>query len=82
MKVSIKDRKIIKSWQEENCWVSQPVFVPEPEGKSEDQGLFVIVLLLKSNIQQIFQLRNNFRKFFLIFDDWQRKFNKNIIIIK
>lgn len=25
-------------WTEENCWPSEPVFVPRPNGDSEDDG--------------------------------------------
>lgn len=25
-------------WTEENCWPSEPVFVPRPNGESEDDG--------------------------------------------
>lgn len=25
-------------WNEDNCWPSEPVFVPRPNGESEDDG--------------------------------------------
>ncbi|XP_029979097.1 beta,beta-carotene 15,15'-dioxygenase [Sphaeramia orbicularis] len=35
-------------WSEDNCWPSEPVFVPRPNGESEDDGV-VIVSVLNSN---------------------------------
>ena len=25
-------------WSEENCWPSEPVFIPKPNGEEEDDG--------------------------------------------
>ncbi|XP_075907224.1 beta,beta-carotene 15,15'-dioxygenase [Nelusetta ayraudi] len=35
-------------WDEENCWPSEPVFVPRPNGESEDDGV-VLSAVINSN---------------------------------
>ncbi|MED6240919.1 hypothetical protein ATANTOWER_031838 [Ataeniobius toweri] len=35
-------------WEEENCWPSEPVFVPRPNGESEDDGV-VLSSVINSN---------------------------------
>ncbi|XP_044252484.1 carotenoid isomerooxygenase-like [Tribolium madens] len=37
--------KICKTWCEDNCYPSEPIFVPRPNGQSEDDGVVVAVLL-------------------------------------
>lgn len=37
------DTKEIVYWNEENCWPSEPIFVPRPNGESEDDGKSGIV---------------------------------------
>lgn len=32
------ETKELLYWTEENCWPSEPVFVPRPNGESEDDG--------------------------------------------
>lgn len=32
------ETKEMAYWTEENCWPSEPVFVPRPNGESEDDG--------------------------------------------
>lgn len=34
------ETKKMVHWSEENCWPSEPVFVPRPNGESEDDGEF------------------------------------------
>lgn len=38
--------KEIVYWNEENCWPSEPVFVPRPNGESEDDGKSRVVALV------------------------------------
>lgn len=38
-------------WSEDNCWPSEPVFVPRPNGESEDDGV-VLVSVINSNPSQ------------------------------
>lgn len=40
------DTKEIVYWNEENCWPSEPVFVPRPNGESEDDGKSSVVALV------------------------------------
>lgn len=40
------DTKDIVYWNEENCWPSEPVFVPRPNGESEDDGKGSVVALV------------------------------------
>ncbi|XP_074549550.1 beta,beta-carotene 15,15'-dioxygenase [Halichoeres trimaculatus] len=35
-------------WSEENCWPSEPVFIPRPNGESEDDGV-VLASVVNSN---------------------------------
>uniref|UniRef100_A0A8C7YW35 Beta-carotene oxygenase 1 n=1 Tax=Oryzias sinensis TaxID=183150 RepID=A0A8C7YW35_9TELE len=32
-------------WSEENCWPSEPVFVPRPNGESEDDGVVLVSVI-------------------------------------
>lgn len=38
--------KEIVYWNEENCWPSEPIFVPRPNGESEDDGKSGVVTLV------------------------------------
>uniref|UniRef100_A0A665V2M5 Beta,beta-carotene 15,15'-dioxygenase-like n=1 Tax=Echeneis naucrates TaxID=173247 RepID=A0A665V2M5_ECHNA len=42
------ETKEVIYWSEDNCWPSEPVFVPRPNGESEDDGV-VLVSVLNSN---------------------------------
>ncbi|KAM3593587.1 uncharacterized protein V6R79_016439 [Siganus canaliculatus] len=39
-------------WSEENCWPSEPVFIPKPNGESEDDGV-VLTSVINSNPDQL-----------------------------
>lgn len=54
---SVQAKKIVKIdtetkekiyWSEDNCWPSEPVFIPRPNGESEDDGV-VLVSVINSN---------------------------------
>ncbi|XP_008305705.1 beta,beta-carotene 15,15'-dioxygenase [Cynoglossus semilaevis] len=38
-------------WKEDNCWPSEPIFVPRPNGESEDDGV-VLAAVINSNPDQ------------------------------
>ncbi|XP_047206163.1 beta,beta-carotene 15,15'-dioxygenase isoform X2 [Girardinichthys multiradiatus] len=42
------ETKTMIFWEEENCWPSEPVFVPRPNGESEDDGV-VLSSVINSN---------------------------------
>ncbi|XP_056220621.1 beta,beta-carotene 15,15'-dioxygenase-like [Seriola aureovittata] len=42
------ETKEMVCWTEDNCWPSEPVFVPRPNGESEDDGV-VLVSVINSN---------------------------------
>uniref|UniRef100_A0A3B5L931 Uncharacterized protein n=1 Tax=Xiphophorus couchianus TaxID=32473 RepID=A0A3B5L931_9TELE len=42
------ETKTMLYWNEENCWPSEPVFVPRPNGESEDDGV-VLSSVINSN---------------------------------
>ncbi|XP_053399939.1 beta,beta-carotene 15,15'-dioxygenase-like [Mercenaria mercenaria] len=40
MKIDI-NTKTFKEWSEDNCYPSEPVFVPNPDGTEEDDGVLL-----------------------------------------
>jgi beta,beta-carotene 9',10'-dioxygenase len=44
VKVDVRDGSALV-WREENCYPGEPVFVPEPDGRSEDSGVVLSVVL-------------------------------------
>ncbi|XP_034416642.1 beta,beta-carotene 15,15'-dioxygenase [Cyclopterus lumpus] len=42
------DTKEMVYWSEDNCWPSEPVFIPRPNGESEDDGV-VLSSVISSN---------------------------------
>ncbi|KAM9337755.1 beta,beta-carotene 15,15'-dioxygenase [Symphorus nematophorus] len=45
------ESKEILYWGEDNCWPSEPMFIPRPNGESEDDGV-VLVSVINSNPDQ------------------------------
>ncbi|KAJ8320665.1 hypothetical protein KUTeg_002252 [Tegillarca granosa] len=43
------ENKTYKVWTEEDCYASEPIFVANPDGQDEDDGLVFFVLLGKAN---------------------------------
>ncbi|XP_061568941.1 beta,beta-carotene 15,15'-dioxygenase [Cololabis saira] len=43
-------------WSEDNCWPSEPVFVPRPNGESEDDGVVLVSVISSSPGQSGFLL--------------------------
>ena len=41
-KLDTETREMVR-WNEDNCWPSEPVFIPRPNGESEDDGASVIL---------------------------------------
>ena len=39
------DTKKAYEWQEDNCYPSEPVFVPSPDSKEEDEGVVISAVL-------------------------------------
>jgi len=48
VKTDLKSGKS-KVWYEENCFPGEPVFLPDPEGKKEDEGVNLSVVLDEAN---------------------------------
>jgi carotenoid cleavage dioxygenase-like enzyme len=48
VKTDLKSGKS-KVWREENCFPGEPVFLPDPEGKNEDDGVNLSVVLDEAN---------------------------------
>ncbi|KAM3860245.1 beta,beta-carotene 15,15'-dioxygenase [Diretmus argenteus] len=46
-KFDTETKKMVK-WSEDNCWPSEPVFIPRPNGETEDDGV-VLISVLNSN---------------------------------
>lgn len=46
IKVDVDD-KSTKTWWEEDCFPSEPIFVPSPNAQSEDDGVILSCLLHK-----------------------------------
>ena len=41
MKLDIETKERTE-WSEENCWPSEPVFIPRPNGEGEDDGAIAL----------------------------------------
>jgi beta,beta-carotene 9',10'-dioxygenase len=48
LKLDVEERSF-ETWQEDGCYPSEPVFVPEPEAEGEDAGLALSVVLDSSS---------------------------------
>ncbi|ENN81377.1 hypothetical protein YQE_02194, partial [Dendroctonus ponderosae] len=44
IKVDTKE-KTCRTWQQENCFPGEPIFVPSPQAKTEDDGLILSIIL-------------------------------------
>ncbi|XP_032669316.1 carotenoid isomerooxygenase-like [Odontomachus brunneus] len=42
-------QKTVKSWQERNIFIGEPIFVADPDGKNEDDGVVLSLLLWLEN---------------------------------
>uniref|UniRef100_A0A3P8YFU0 Beta-carotene oxygenase 1 n=1 Tax=Esox lucius TaxID=8010 RepID=A0A3P8YFU0_ESOLU len=47
MKFDTETKEITK-WREDNCWPSEPVFIPRPNGEGEDDGLVLTSVINSS----------------------------------
>nr|XP_057916445.1 beta,beta-carotene 15,15'-dioxygenase [Doryrhamphus excisus] len=49
-KFDIESKQLL-TWSEDNCWPSEPVFVPRPDGEAEDDGV-VLASVINTNPDQ------------------------------
>uniref|UniRef100_A0A3Q3NIU8 Beta-carotene oxygenase 1 n=1 Tax=Mastacembelus armatus TaxID=205130 RepID=A0A3Q3NIU8_9TELE len=54
-KFDIETKEVIY-WNEDNCWPSEPVFVPRPNGESEDDGVVLTSVINRNPDQSSFVL--------------------------
>ena len=43
--MDIEERAIVKTWEDPECLASEPLFVPDPSGSSQEDGVLVFVCL-------------------------------------
>ncbi|KAM9839192.1 beta,beta-carotene 15,15'-dioxygenase [Aulostomus maculatus] len=46
------ETKEVTHWSEDNCWPSEPVFIPRPNGECEDDGV-ILTSVINSNPDQL-----------------------------